>query len=192
MKKRLFFVCLASMIVAMHSCSQCSTSENGADNSAEATFTADAKGVGGIQYGLDAGAVPASEEGLYDTVTPYTETLNFEGEDYTYNRLRFTLGSTTMALATIYDGKLGSIEILAPNVASPEGIGPGTPIATLLEAAPGGWFNQDDSLYCTLVGLTLRVSNALTDSGWQKIHSGAAPEAGDFKEGAVVEAIVYF
>lgn len=203
MKKQILFACVAVIVaVTTTSCFSRGNQATGTEaetaevaevpSAAPAVFTATATGVGPIQYNMPAADVPPAYEGLYDAVEPYTETLNIEGEDYTYNRLRFTLGGTPAASATDYDGKLGSVAIVAPNVTSPEGIGPGMPVAKLLEAGPNGWFDQDGSLYCKVGELMFKVTNALTESGWQKIDGGTALTTADFTAGARVESIVYF
>ena len=203
MKKRIIFMCVAAAAVLMTSCfGRGNRNDRAAEETADAaelaaqpavvSFTATATGVGPIQWKMAASDLPSASEGLYDAVEPYTEVLNFEGEESSYNRLRLMLGGTPVAIATNYDGKLGTVEIVAPNVASPEGVAPGMPVARLLEAGPTEWFNQDGLLYCKLGELMFRVSNTLSDSGWQKINAASALTAGDFADGSKVEAIVYF
>ncbi len=154
-------------------------------------------GVGPIQLKGAANAVPKSFEGFYDAVKREVSVENYDGEEYTYTLMRFTLGGKTTAVATLYDGVIGAIEVPGPNVCSPEGVSPGMPVAVLFDAGAKTQQWNDGSIYLELNGLLFKVDGSFSKSGDKKVDDGYMTgkpitlTASDYAADAKVGALYY-
>ena len=132
-------------------------------------FTATSTGVGPIQLGLTAGEIPASENGLYDSFTIEVINDDFDGD---YTILHFTLSGTPVANAYIYyEEKIASIEILGSNIASEEGISPGTKVQELFNKGAKAAMRNDGQFTLEINKIGYHVSG-LNEAGDIKLTNG--------------------
>ena len=170
-------------------------SKNSSDNAQQADFTATLTGVGPVQLNLPVGDIPSSFEGLYDDFKTEVIADEMDGD---YTVLHFNKsGSTVMTAFISYDNKIESIEVLGMNIASKDGISPGTGVKQLFDRGAKGAMSNDGRLSIRF-GKIDYYPSGLKDAGNMKLEqayfTGEEPyiTADDFEKNAKVISFFIF
>ena len=154
-------------------------------------FTATLTGVDVIQVGMTIDNIPTSVRGLYDEFTVEQVLHEYFGEYFTQTQVRFLLSGETVMMANLSGNEIWSITVFGTNIASVNGITPGTPIQTFLERGGRGVMLDDDWRFAMIIdGVEYQVEKnssgmAKREEAW---FTGVLPEItlDDFDEGATV------
>ena len=154
-------------------------------------FTATLTGVDVIQIGMTIDNIPASVRGLYDEFTVEQVLREYFGEYFTQTQVHFSLSGETVMTANVSNNAIWSIIVFGTNIASVNGITPGTPIQTFLEKGGRGVMLDDDWRFAMIIdGVEYQVEKnssgmAKREEAW---FTGVLPEItlDDFDEGATI------
>ena len=149
-------------------------------------FTATLTGVDVIQIGTTINNIPASIRGLYDEFT-VEQVFEYDGE---FTLVRFLLSGETVMTANVGNA-IWSITVFGANIASADGITPGTPIQTLFERGGRGAMVGDDWRFAMIID-RVEYQVEMNSSGMAKREeawfTGVLPEItlDDFDVGATI------
>ena len=150
-------------------------------------FTATLTGVDVIQIGLPVEDIPASVRGLYDA---FTVEQVFDEHDGDFRLVRFLRSGETVMTANAGNA-IWSITVLGANIASADGITPGTPVQTLFERGGRGALVGDDWRFAVVID-RVEYNVQMNSRGMAKREqawlTGTLPEItlDDFDAGATV------
>lgn len=165
-----------------------------AEKEKQSDFIANKDGVSPILLNLEVEKIPASSDNLYDSFRTEKVDDDYEGS---YSILHFLKGDKPVMDAYVYGNTIGSIEILSPQIASVEGISPGTKVQVLFDKGGKANMSNDGQLSIILGNLNFKVSG-LKPAGDMKLQNAYATgenpliTAEDFESSAKVESIVVY
>lgn len=160
-------------------------------------FTATKTGVGPVRLDAKVAQLPASHERLYDAFKLETISEEDMGDVYTYEQVTFTLGDEIVMTARLSEGMIVHISVESSNIATPNGIAPGTNLREVLAAGGKIEMRNNGPLIMAVGDFIFEAPGDLTQSGsdrFDRIWSTGTAEdftAEDFNIDAMLGKMIF-